>query len=243
MDNASPIRAAERIVRVLRGLGDPGIAAGSQRFFKTGEGEYGAGDRFLGIRVPALRRLSAEHGDLSLDVLLELLQSPFHEARLLALLMLVRRYAASRGDGAREAVYRAYLGHTAFVNNWDLVDCSAEHIVGAHLFERDRKPLYRLARSVKLWERRIAVMATFYFIKRHDYADTLALVALLLRDREDLIHKAAGWMLREVGTRDRAAEEGFLRTHCRGMPRTMLRYAVEKFPERLRRRYLRKDGR
>lgn len=167
-----------------------------------------------------------------------LLRSPFHEARLLALLILVQRYRRS-GEAGRRAIYRGYLGGTAFVNNWDLVDSSAEHIVGAHLASRSRRPLYRLARSRSLWERRIAVMATFHFVRRGDFADTLRLAELLLGDPEDLIHKAAGWMLREVGKRDAAAAAAFLDRHCERMPRTMLRYAIERLPERRRRAYLR----
>jgi 3-methyladenine DNA glycosylase AlkD len=241
----------ERIMRVntgqirrkLKKMGDPRVAARSRRFFKTGRGGYGEGDRFLGIRVPALRECAGEYRGLPIEEVLELLKSPYHEIRLLALLLLVARYSSARDAGGRRAVYRAYLRHTALVNNWDLVDSSAEHIVGAHLFERDRKPLYRLARSKNLWERRIAVMATFHFIRRGDFADTLAIAELLLDDPEDLIHKAAGWMLREVGKRDRAAEEAFLARHCGEMPRTMLRYAVEKFPERTRRAYMGSRGR
>ena len=227
-----------QIVRRLRELGNPGIAAGSRRFFKTGRGEYGEGDRFLGIRVPTLRECIREYRELSLDGALELLQSPFHEARLLALLILVARYSSPRGTGDRRAIYRSYLSHTAYINSWDLVDCSAEHIAGAHLFERDRKPLYRLARSRSLWERRIAIMSTFHFIKRNDFSDTLAIAGLLLHDREDLIHKAAGWMLREVGKRNPDVEEQFLSRYHREMPRTMLRYAIEKLPEIERRAYL-----
>ena len=234
---------AGQIVRRLKKMGDPRVAAHSGRFFKTGVGEYGEGDRFLGIRVPALRRCAGECRGLSIEEALKLLRSPFHEARLLALLLLVARYSSARNEGTRAAVDRAYLRHTALVNNWDLVDCSADKIVGAHLFERDRRPLRRLARSKSLWERRIAVMATFHFIRRGDFTDTFAIAELLLDDPEDLIHKAAGWMLREVGKRDQAAEEAFLARHCGTMPRTMLRYAIEKFPERTRRAYLVRRGR
>lgn len=163
--------------------------------------------------------------------------SPFHEARLLALFMLVAGYRKG-DDGQKQAIYRAYLDNTKHINNWDLVDSSAEHIIGAHLSGRDRKPLYRLARSKSLWERRIGIMSTFCFIKQRDFADTLALSELLLYDKEDLLHKAVGWMLREVGNRDKAAEESFLASHYRQMPRTMLRYAIEKFPEVDRQAYL-----
>lgn len=221
---------------------NPRIAAGARRFFKTGKGEYGEGDKFLGIRVPVFRRLCRECRGAPLRIALDLLTSPFHEIRLLALLMLVDRYERSRSSGEREAIYRAYLRHAARINNWDLVDCSAPKIVGAHLLERDRAPLYRLARSKCLWERRIAVIATFAFIRNGDFSDTLRIAELLLRDGEDLIHKAAGWMLREVGNRDPAALRRFLARHAREMPRVMLRYAVEKLPPDERRAWLRKDG-
>ena len=231
MEGGSVSVQTEQIMRRLSELGDPGIAAQSRRFFKTGKGEYGEGDRFLGIRVPTLRQCCGDYRESALDTALELLESHFHEARLLALLILVARYSSPRGIGERKAIYRAYLNHTAHISSWDLVDCSAEHIVGAHVFARDRKPLYLLARSWSLWERRIAIMSTFHFIKRNDFSDTMAIAELLLHDREDLIHKAVGWMVREVGNRNPDAEEKFLARHYREMPRTMLRYAIEKLPE------------
>jgi 3-methyladenine DNA glycosylase AlkD len=222
----------------LRELSDSDIAAQSLRFFKTGKGEYGEGDRFLGIRVPILRQCVREYRATPLEDTTELLKSPFHEARLLALLILVAKYASANMNAEQDAIYRAYLGNTKFINNWDLVDCSAEHVVGAHLFLRDRNPIYRLVRSGHLWERRIGIISTFHFIKRKDFPDTLECARLLLHDKEDLIHKAAGWMLREVGKRDRDAEEKFLARHYRQMPRTMLRYAIERFPEKERLAYL-----
>jgi 3-methyladenine DNA glycosylase AlkD len=230
---------SEQIIERLHELGDPQIASHSQRFFKTGPGEYGEGDIFLGIRVPTIRRCVREFRDIKLEDSLDLLKSPFHEARLLALLLMVARYAAADTRREQEAIYVAYLEHTPHINNWDLVDCSAEHIVGANLFDRERTPLYRLARSRSLWERRIAIISTFHFIKKGDSADTLAIAKTLLHDREDLIHKAAGWMLREVGKCDIRAEKEFLDRHCGEMPRTMLRYAIERFPEEKRLSYLR----
>lgn len=227
-----------QIIKRLRELGDSDIAAHSQRFFKTGKGEYGEGDRFLGIRVPVVRKCVTEFRRISLEDALEVLKSPFHEARLLALLVLVDKYSSGRSDSERESVYRAYLGNTGYINNWDLVDCSAAHVVGAHLFSRDRRPIYRLVGSSDLWERRIGVMSTFYFIRQGDFADTLAVAEQLLDDPEDLIHKAVGWMLREVGNRDLETEEVFLKKHHQQMPRTMLRYAIEKLPERRRLKYL-----
>ncbi len=231
--------SAEQMMGRLTELSDPGVASQSLRFFKTGKGEYGEGDCFLGIRVPVLRGLVKEFRGVSLEESVRLLQSPYHEARLLALLIMVASYAKAE-DADRVAIYRAYLGHTAFINNWDLVDSSAEHIVGGHLFTRSRRPLYRLARSSSLWERRIGIMATFHFVKRNDFGDTLQLAQLLINDPEDLIHKAVGWMLRETGNRCRATEEAFLDQHTTSMPRTMLRYAIERFPEPERLAYLHK---
>jgi 3-methyladenine DNA glycosylase AlkD len=228
---------ASVVVSRLRRLGDAQIAAHSQRFFKTGPGEYGEGDRFLGIRVPVLRAELKHHPDLPLRETLKLLRSPYHEARLLALLLLVEQFKRG-GNPVQENIYRHYLEHIPYINNWDLVDSSAPQIVGTYLQKRDRSVLYRLVASESLWERRIAVMASFHFIRQHSYADALALCEALLTDPEDLIHKAAGWMLREIGKRDGAVEREFLKRHYRNMPRTMLRYAIEKFPQRERQRYL-----
>lgn len=222
----------------LRRLGDEETARLLRGYFKTGPGQYGEGDVFLGIKVPPLRKLAREYRGLALGEAEELLRSPYHEARLLALLLLVGAFAAGE-EAVRGRVYWLYLANTARVNNWDLVDASAEHIVGGYLADRDRRPLHRLAKSASLWERRIAVVATFHFIRHGDFTDTLKIAALLLSDREDLIHKAVGWMLREVGKRDLAVAEAFLGGHYRRMPRTMLRYAIERLPEPRRRQYLR----
>jgi 3-methyladenine DNA glycosylase AlkD len=221
----------------LREKADPAKAADLQWFFKTGPGEYGEGDRFLGMRVPDLRRLAKKYRDLSLDEIRELLSSTFHEERLLALFLLVHQY--DQGDETTRAqIYRLYLKSTRHINNWDLVDSSAPHIVGRHLLDRAKKPLFRLAKSKSLWERRIAVMSTFYFLRQGDFHDTFEIADLLLKDREDLIHKAVGWMIREVANRDLEAAEAFLKPRYDEMPRTMLRYAIEKFPGTMRRRYL-----
>jgi 3-methyladenine DNA glycosylase AlkD len=229
---------AQEIQRRLQMLGDPQRAQVLQRFFKTRPGEYGEGDVFVGLRVPELRGLAREYQSLALAETIRLLQSPIHEARLLALLILIRIY--TRGDAfLQERIYRAYLLNTRFINNWDLVDASAEHIVGAHLTNGSRGRLHDLAVSNLLWERRIAIMATFHFIKRGEFSDTLHIARLLLQDPEDLIHKAVGWMLREIGKRDHPTEVSFLSAHYKNMPRTMLRYAIEKFPEELRQQYLR----
>lgn len=227
----------ETIQQTLRQLGNPAIAGHSQRFFKTGPGEYGEGDQFLGIRIPVLRRLVPLYRQTPLEVVCQVLLSPWHEERLFALLLMVVHFATSDRDG-RAAVFASYMDHTAYINNWDLVDCSAPQIVGAFLADRERTLLCDLARSASLWERRIAILATFHFIRHNDFDDCLAVATLLLADRHDLIHKAVGWMLREVGKRDQATAEAFLRRHCPTMPRTMLRYAIERFPKPLRQAYL-----
>lgn len=208
-----------------------------QRFFKTGPGEYGEGDCFIGVRVPATRRVARKYSGLHLNDTVELLRSAIHEERLLALIILTLKF--KKGDPEEQTkIYEAYLKNTRRINNWDLVDVSAEHIIGAYLKGRSRDPLYRLAKSESLWERRIAVMATFHFIKKGEFEETLKIAATLIADSEDLIHKAAGWMLRETGKRDMNKEEEFLRKYYRSMPRTMLRYAIEKFPEDIRQPYL-----
>ncbi|MDJ0938213.1 MAG: DNA alkylation repair protein [Woeseiaceae bacterium] len=224
----------------FRPLGDAAIAEHSARFFKTGKGEYGEGDRFLGIRVPVTRKIARRFRNTSLRTTLALLKSAYHEERLLAVLMLVDMF--ERGDEeTRARVIDAYLANTRYINNWDIVDSSAHKIVGAWLETRDRAALDVLAASESLWERRIAMMATYHFIRGGDFDDALRIAKQLLDDDEDLIHKVTGWMLREIGNRDRNALEAFLGRHYRDMPRTMLRYAIEKLPERRRRAYL--DGR
>ena len=223
--------------REIHAFADPARAEVLQRFFKTGAGQYGEGDRFLGLRVPQVRTLARAHRDLERKPLIELLHSQWHEERLLALLILVEQYR--RGTEAeREAIHTTYLANTRFINNWDLVDSSAEHIVGAHLDPQRLEGLEELARSSSIWERRIAIMATFHWIKRGVFEPALHIAERLVHDDHDLIHKAVGWMLREVGKRDRACEESFLRKHHRTMPRVMLRYALEHFPETQRRAWL-----
>ncbi len=224
--------------RELRALADPRHAAIAQRFFKTGPGDYGEGDRFLGVRVPQLRGLARKYRALSRRAALQLLRSPWHEERLLALLLLIEH--CRRADkAARKAICRAYLAHARYVNNWNLVDASAEVLLGAQVDPAKLGALEKLARSRFLWKRRIAIMATFYWIKRGVHHPALRIAERMLDDPHDLIHKAVGWMLREVGKRNRMREEAFLRTHYRRMPRTMLRYAIERLPERRRRAYLR----
>ncbi len=213
------------------------------RFFKTGKGQYGEGDVFLGVRVPQSRVVVKKYRSLSFGDLEKLLNSRFHEERLVALLILVGQYQQGDKD-AREKIFTFYQEHLSRVNNWDLVDVSAPHIVGADLFGAPKKMrtlfLNRLATSKNLWERRIAIVSTLYFIRQGDFMPTLTLAKLLLNDHEDLIHKATGWMLREVGKCDVATLEHFLQeeNHYRMMPRTMLRYAIERFPETKRKKYL-----
>jgi len=221
----------------LRRLSNKEIAEHSQRFFKTGKGQYGEGDIFLGIRVPVLRKTAKKYQEISIDECARLLKSKFHEHRLLALLMLVAIFKKANSKD-RKAIYTLYLDNTIFINNWDLVDSSAEHIIGAYLRGIDKKPIYRLAKSDILWERRISIMSTFHFIKYNEFVDALRISKILLHDKEDLIHKAVGWMLREIGKRDIGAEEEFLKKHYKQMPRTMLRYSIEIFPESKRQRYL-----
>lgn len=225
----------EGLRKELRALSDPKKALVLQRFFKTGKGEYGEGDVFLGVMVPESRLVARKYAELAIHDVRKLLRSKIHEERLVALLILVRRHGR---DPERTAKF--YLNNVAWVNNWDLVDLTAPGILGAYLERRDRAVLYRMAQSANLWERRVAIIATQHFIRKGDFGDTLKIAALLLHDEHDLMHKAVGWMLREVGKRDLAAEEAFLRKHCRKMPRTMLRYAIEKFPPEKRRAYM--DG-
>ncbi len=228
---------AQEIRNRLRKLADKNKAKVLRGFFKTGQGHYGEGDVFLGITVPVLRKVAKESGSTSLPDAIRLLRSAIHEERLLALLLLIRAYTNAH-DSLKGKIYTLYLKNTRYINNWDLVDLSAPNIVGNYLMDKSREPLYALARSRGLWKKRIAILATFHFIRQNDFTDTLQISEILLNDDHDLIHKAAGWMLREVGKRDLQAEEKFLRLHYKKMPRTMLRYAIERFPEARRKNYL-----
>lgn len=230
---------ARLIQEHLRSLSSPEASAAAARFFKTGPGQYAEGDVFLGLRAAVMHDLAKQHDTLPFNQIPALLKSVTHEDRLLALLILVR--CVSKADEAvKKRAYTLYLAHTLYVNNWDLVDASAPAIVGGYLADKARDPLYRLAASPSLWERRISVVATHYFIRRDDFADTLLIAERLIGDREDLIHKAVGWMLREVGKRHQPTLESFLRRHGKVMPRTALRYAIERFPAEVRRGFL--DG-
>ncbi|MDH3693538.1 MAG: DNA alkylation repair protein [Gammaproteobacteria bacterium] len=229
--------SAKEISLTLKALADSEIAKHSQRFFKTGKGEYGEGDKFLGIRVPVLRQHAKRFESASLNEIQNILKSPYHEERLCALLMLVRKF--KKGDAKEQkAIYTLYMKGIQYINNWDLVDSSAHQIVGSFLETRSRRPIYKLAKSKNLWERRIAIMSTFHWIKNNNFDEALVISRLLLDDSEDLIHKAVGWMLREIGNRNLSMEKSFLKQHYKRMPRTMLRYAIEKFPEEERIKYL-----
>lgn len=208
-----------------------------QGFFKTGKGEYGEGDIFLGIKVPEQRKVAKKYNNLELDEIQELLNSNIHEHRLTALLILIDKYQKSDEKGR---IFNLYLNNTKNINNWDLIDLSSPKIIGDFLLDKDRDVLYRLAKSKNLWEKRISIIATSTFIKNNDFEDTLKISKILLNDKHDLIHKAVGWMLREIGKKDLRAEEGFLKKHYKDMPRTMLRYAIEKFPENKRKFYMKK---
>ena len=233
----APVALSE-IRRRLHALADPKAARFLQGYFKTGPGGYGEGDRFIGVKVPLMRKLAGECCGAAEADTLRLLSSPVHEERVVALMILVRRFEKG-SEAARARIYDLYLANTRFINNWDLVDGSAPQIVGGSLAGRAwRRTLERLARSPSLWERRIAILATYHFIRRDVFEPTLHVARMLLGDPEDLIHKAVGWMVREVGKRDLPALEQFLAEHLSVMPRTTLRYAIERFPEPKRRRYL-----
>ena len=242
----------DKLRKELRKVADPKKVEVYKRFFKTGKGEYGYGDVFLGITVPNTRKIAVQFRNLPFPDVKKLLQSKIHEERLLALLLLVHNF--DKGDEeTKEKIYNFYLANTNYINNWDLVDSSAHQIVGAYLFNRhsglsridsgvahvpQNDVLFKLAKSKTLWERRIAIIATQHFIRQGRFAETLQIAEMLLTDPHDLIHKAVGWMMREVGKKDQKVEEAFLKKHYRKMPRTMLRYAIERFPKPLMTAYL-----
>lgn len=223
----------------MKKLAHPAQGELLQSFFKTGKGEYGEGDVFLGIKVPVQRKMVRKYRDLPRKDVLSLLQSKIHEHRLTAVLILIDQFKRA-DEKNRKVIYFQYLKNAKKVNNWDLVDLSAPNIVGTYLLEKPRSILYKLALSKNLWEKRIAVLATFMFIRNNDFTDALKIAGVFLNDKHDLIHKAVGWMLREVGKRNQKVEERFLKKYCKNMPRTMLRYAIEKFSETKRKEYLRK---
>lgn len=221
----------------LKVLASPEVAAISAKFFKTGPGQYGSGDVFIGVRVPVIRKLASDFRDLPLAEVAALLNSPIHEERLLALLTLVA-VAAKADEGQKRTIFNFYLSHTRHINNWDLVDTSAPALVGAYLTDKCRRPLTTLAKSSNLWERRIAIIATHHFIRQGEFEDTLKISRMLLSDAEDLIHKATGWMLREVGKRHEPTLTTFLEQHGTVMPRTMLRYAIERLSPKQKQEFM-----
>ncbi len=230
---------ADEISAQLRALSSPETAIILQRFFKTGPGQYGEGDIFLGIKVPPLRALAKRHREADLASITTLLASKYHEERMLALLLLMQFYQHANEEG-KQSAFDLYLSNTQHINNWDLVDVSAPHIVGRHLEQKPHAVLLQLAASQSLWERRIAIISTFHFIRQNDFADTLRIAEMLLDDDHDLIHKAMGWMLREIGKREQNIEEEFLKKHYQRLPRTALRYAIERFEPSLREQYLKR---
>lgn len=229
------------IKKILGVYSSKAQAVATQRFFKTGRGEYGEGDIFIGVKASDIRRVARMYSGISLLQIKQLLHSNIHEERMCALVILVEQF--SRSDlFRRKQIYEFYFSNTKYINNWDLVDISAHKILGVYLFElpkiEAKKVLQKLAISKDLWERRIAIIATAFFIKNNRFDEIFNLALILLKDEHDLIHKAVGWMLREVGNQNREEEEKFLQKHYKQMPRTMLRYAIEKFPEDLRQQYL-----
>lgn len=220
----------------LHKLANPPKARILQGFFKTGKGEYGEGDVFLGITVPESRRIAIKYKNLPLKDIESLLKSKIHEERLIALLMLVHNY--ENNSEKKDEIFNFYIKNTKYINNWDLVDLSSHEIVGDYLLDKDKSVLYKMAKSSSIWEKRISIISTYTFIRNNKFSDTLQISEILLQDKHDLIQKAVGWMLREMGKKDQEEEEKFLRKHYKSMPRTMLRYAIEKFPENKRKAYL-----
>ncbi len=232
---------AEFILNELRSVGSEEKARHLSRFFKTGPGQYGEGDCFLGVIVPHTRQIAKAHQSLSFDELQILLNSEWHEARLCALLILVLRYKNRKTSlKERDEIYDFYLKNTLHCNNWDLVDLSCRDVIGEYLLDKDRTILYQLADSSNLWEQRIAIVSTWAFIRKNDFEDTLKLARKLISHKHDLIHKAIGWMLREVGKRNRDTLTDFLEAEATRLPRTALRYAIEHYPEEQRQYFLKK---
>ncbi len=226
-----------QLIKEIQKAKNPEQAKILQKFFRTGKDEYAEGDIFLGIKVPVQRGIAKKYTGLSLPKIQRLLDSKVHEHRLIGLIILNQKFKNANQED-KGNIFNFYLKNTKKINNWDLVDFSAPKIVGAFLLDQDKKILYELTKSENLWDRRIAIISTFYFIKQEKFADTLAISELLLDDRHDLIHKAVGWMLREVGKKEQEILEDFLKQHYKKMPRTMLRYAIEKFEKEKRKKYL-----
>ncbi len=224
------------IKKELRKKADKKRAVILQGFFKTGKGEYGEGDVFLGVLVPEVRKIAKKHRDIK--NIENFLQSKIHEERLVALLIMIEKFNCEK---EREKIFKIYLKNLKWINNWDLVDISADKIIGRYLFDKEKKIIYNLAASTNLWERRIAMISTFYFIKQNSFKEALKVAKILLGDDHDLIHKAVGWMLREIGKRDMKVEEEFLDKNLQNISRTTLRYAIERFSKKKRKYYLKKQ--
>ena len=223
----------------IRELANEEIATHSLRFFKTDKGQYGFGDIFLGVRAPKFRLIAKKHIDISLADMKILIKSKYHEERFLGLIILVNKYSKTKDNETRNQLYNIYVSSFKYINNWDLVDITCSHVIGKHLMDKDRSILYTWAKSEDLWTKRIAIVSTHCFIRKNELQDTFKIAEILLNDEHDLIHKAVGWMLREAGKRDLEKEEIFLKKYYNIMPRTMLRYAIERFPEPKRQKYLR----
>lgn len=227
-----------QIKKELAKLANREYAQHSQRFFKTGKGEYGYGDVFIGIRIPDLRKLAKMYADLGFSDVGKLVKSKIHEERLVGLLILVNKYKMADKEADKNKVYNFYTRHFQFINNWDLVDVTCPHIIGPQLIDKNRNVLANWARSDHLWTRRIAIVTNWWFIRNGDLTSVFKISRILLNDEHDLIHKAVGWMLREAGKQNQKALEDYLQLYYNSMPRTMLRYAIEKFPESKRQKYL-----
>ena len=234
------MKKADLILKQLQQQANPARAAGQQRFFKTGPGEYAEGDQFLGLTLPQTRALAKKWAAQTREEDLEkLFASPWHEARAVAVLVLVEQFEKSKEEKARQAVFDFYVAHLPRCNNWDLIDISAYKIIGAYLYGcKDCRLFYRLARSHNLWEQRAAIVGTMYWVKRGDFAITLDLARQFCSHPHDLMHKATGWLLREVGKKDEGALCAFLAENCRHMPRTMLRYSLERLPAKKKKIYM-----
>ena len=224
----------EKIKRDLKNLADKNKIPIYQNFFKTSQGQYGEGDIFIGVSVPNTRKIAEKYSNINLKTISELLDSKIHEERLLGVLILVQKYQKTKED----EIPKFYLKHNKKINNWDLVDLSADKILGKYYFNKSKEDLYKLAYSENIWERRTSIIATFHFIKNNQFEDTIKISKILLKDNHDLIQKAVGWMLREIGKRNLKVLEDFLKKNYKNMPRTMLRYSIEKFPEEKRQMYL-----
>lgn len=231
------VNSLKNLRQELKSAANPQKAKILARFFKTGKGQYGEEDVFLGITVPTSRKIAQKFRGLRFWEIQKLLLSKIHEERLIALLILVDKFQKGT-DGVRGDIYKFYLANSQFINNWDLVDLTADKIVGEFLKDKPKSILYKLARSQNLWEKRIAIIATFQFIKNNMFEDTLKISKILLSDKHDLIQKAVGWMLREVGKREQRILADFLKSHYQQMSRTTLRYSIERFPENIRKTYL-----